>query len=57
MTACINVDICGTEELEASSSKLLGECLRCRGYYDTKDKKLQNQIFYTESKGKEYEDD
>jgi len=33
MTKCKNFDECGTAELEAPSSLILGVCLKCRGYY------------------------
>lgn len=58
MSACVNVEVCGTKVLEAKSSIALGVCLRCRGYYDTKDRKLQDQIYMqdvaeNQSKGEE----
>lgn len=46
MTACKNVEICGTEVLEAPSSLKLGVCLKCRGYYKKGiSRKAQEYIF------------
>lgn len=45
---CKNVLQCGVKVLEAPESIRTGTCLRCRGYYDTKDKSERDIIFYGE---------